>query len=317
MMLRSFVFSSILASAVAAPAVVWRQSNNGDVERFLHSSDEISASKLLDNVLDDKSGGESSLAAVVFLIGRGEDGSESLTELASSGKLPQTSGKYNDADGIFHHVSGIESIKTVVNEVTRANSEHSVLEVSLSEFNNKVEKLRESKVEMEVSENGAQTQSSSKTANRRARHLANADVLVVNVGATGDATALDNAIVNAVENEKIDSVVLSGIRSLSEVKHERYLLSKRRMNRMEQQGQRVLESRRRLEQDDNEDADNGDNNNDDMSGVYYVYMTPNILAAILFGLLFIMVTIIGVSCMGAIAGQDVFVTKLPAIGREA
>jgi len=90
---------------------------------------------------------------------------------------------------------------------------------------------------------------------------------------------------------------------------------------MKNQGQRNLESRRRrLEQEeegDGDDAANQDNNNGDMSGVYYVSMTPNILAGLLFGLLFIVVTWIGVSCMGAISGQDVYVSKMPTIGREA
>ena len=54
-----------------------------------------------------------------------------------------------------------------------------------------------------------------------------------------------------------------------------------------------------------------------MSGVYYVLMTPNILAGILFLLLFTLIAMIGLNCMGAIAGQDVFVSKMPTVGREA
>ena len=54
-----------------------------------------------------------------------------------------------------------------------------------------------------------------------------------------------------------------------------------------------------------------------MTGVYYVAMTPNILAGLLFGLLFVVITYIGVTCMGAIQGQDVFVSKMPSVGREA
>jgi hypothetical protein len=317
MKLQFCIFSSILASALAAPAVVWKQSRRAE-ERFLHSSDDLSASKLLENVLGGESN-ESSLAAVVFLVGKGDDGSESLTELASSGKLPQTFGKYNDADGIYHHVSGIESTQTVVREASRAHTEHRVLEISLSEFNGKMASLEaSSQVEMEVSENGMPAQSTSKRANRRARELAKANVLVVNVGAKEDTTAFDSAVVSAIDNDKIDAVVLSGVRSLSEVKRERYLMSSRRMNSMEEQGRRHLASRRRLEdQDQGDDAENGDNDNSDMSGVYYVSMTPNILAGILFGLLFVIIVFIGLSCMGSISGQDVYVSKQPSIGREA
>jgi hypothetical protein len=54
-----------------------------------------------------------------------------------------------------------------------------------------------------------------------------------------------------------------------------------------------------------------------MSGVYYVSMTPNILAGLLFFLLFAVVTYIGISCMGMISGVSVYETKKPSIGREA
>jgi hypothetical protein len=84
-------------------------------------------------------------------------------------------------------------------------------------------------------------------------------------------------------------------------------------------------NRRRLEDQDgdgdnqNNNGQNNQNNNggDDMTGVYYVSMTPNILAGILFTLLFTVTTYIGVTCMGMIAGQDVYVKKMPAVGREA
>jgi hypothetical protein len=75
----------------------------------------------------------------------------------------------------------------------------------------------------------------------------------------------------------------------------------------------VTDGGRRLEQQ-NDDANAG---NKDMTGVYYVQMTPNILAGILFGLLFAFIAYTGISCMGMITGQDVFVTKMPTVGREA
>mmetsp|Transcript_10649 Transcript_10649/g.21904 ORF Transcript_10649/g.21904 Transcript_10649/m.21904 type:complete len:245 (+) Transcript_10649:29-763(+) len=50
--------------------------------------------------------------------------------------------------------------------------------------------------------------------------------------------------------------------------------------------------------------------------VYYVAMTPNILAGILFGFLFVFMTIIGMSCMNDIEGQTVFVDKMPHVGKE-
>jgi hypothetical protein len=65
------------------------------------------------------------------------------------------------------------------------------------------------------------------------------------------------------------------------------------------------------------DQNDANGNNSDLSGVYYVAMTPNILAGILFMGLFTMITWIGISCMGAISGQEVFVSKMPSVGREA
>ena len=84
---------------------------------------------------------------------------------------------------------------------------------------------------------------------------------------------------------------------------------------MEKQGKRVLEARRRRL--DEQDGDEDNNDNGDMSGVYYVSMTPNILSGLLFTVLFVVVTYVGVTCMGSISGQDVYVSKMPTIGREA
>jgi hypothetical protein len=323
MKLQIGILSTLLASALAAPAVVWKNTRRAN-ESFLHTSDELSASDLLSDVLDVDSK-DSSLAAVVFLFSKGDDGSESLTELASTGKLPATAGKYNDAAGIYHHVSGIESTPIMVREASRANTGHRVLQVSLSELNSKMTSLHEksAEAEMEVNENGVQFSAQSKhnkKANKRVRDLAKANVLLVTVDPKEDASEIDQAVANTIDNAMVENVVLAGIRSLSEVKQERFLASKRRMEVMEKQGQRHLESRRRrLEQEEEGDGDDADQNNDngDMSGVYYVSMTPNILAGLLFGLLFIVVTWIGVSCMGAISGQDVYVSKMPTIGREA
>jgi len=75
--------------------------------------------------------------------------------------------------------------------------------------------------------------------------------------------------------------------------------------------QTALYSNRRLE-DAGDDANAADN-----SGVYYVNMTPNIFAGLLFMFLFTFVAYLGIACMSMIQGQDVYVNKLPSIGREA
>jgi hypothetical protein len=311
------IFSTFLASALAAPAVVWKNSRR-ESERVLHSSDQLKASDLLKDALDVQ-GSDSSLAGVVFLVGKGDDGSETLSELASTGKLPVTASKYDDANAIYHHVSGIESTNSMVREAGRANSGHRVLQVSLSEFNSKLTSLGEPapEVEMVVAENGMVSKSA-KHAHKRARELASADIFVVKVDAKEDPSLIDSAVVKAIESEHVENVVLAGIRSLNEVKRERYLLSKRRVEIMEQEGSKVIEAqRRRLDQEEQQGDEGDGNSSGDLSGVYYVAMTPNILAGILFGLLFTVITWIGITCMGAIQGQEVFVSKMPSIGREA
>lgn len=253
--------------------------------------------------------------SVVFLVGKDESGRESLSELASSGKLPATAEKYGSANGIYHHVSGIESSGAIVREAAVHTNEN-VLSISMSELHRKLESLS-SKAEMEVTVDGSEPHkitSSSKAANKRARQLQSANVLIVNIDPKDDAAEIDRTIASTIENGKVQSVVLAGVRSLQEVKRERMLASHRRQAIMQQAGERVLEARRRRRL---EDQANGDNANGDMSGVYYVAMTPNILAALLFMGLFTTIAWIGISCMGAISGQDVFVSKMPSVGREA
>eukprot|EP00536_Pseudo-nitzschia_multiseries_P011101 jgi/Psemu1/307907/fgenesh1_kg.362_\ len=312
----AFIYATLLSSVLAAPAVVWHSSeisnSNG---RVLHSSEELSASDLMKNVLSEAP--EAPLSAVVFLVGKGEDGSEQLSELASSGKLPQTSLKYNDASGVYHHVTGLQSSGVMVRETgSHVEDKNRVLEVSLNEFNSKLASL-DAPVEVEIDSNGTpKAVSTNKSVNKRARALAHADVYIVNVSAKNDASTIDSSITSAIENKKIGSVLLAGVRSVDEVKHERFLINQRRMLKMEQDGKKMMEARgrRRLEQE--EGGDNA-NDADDLSGVYYVAMTPNILAGLLFFLLFIVVTFTGISCMGDIQGGEVFVDKYPSLGREA
>jgi len=324
----AFLFATLLSSAIAAPAVVWHSSeiSNNNGQRVLHSSEDLSASDLMKNVLSEAP--EAPLSAVVFLVGKGDDGSEQLSALASSGKLPETFAKYNDASGVYHSVSGLESTGAVVREVGRVSgngdskknsNKNRVLEVSLSEFSRKLTSL-DAPVEVEIDSNGTpKASSSNKSVNKRGRALAQADIYIVNVSAKQDAAIIDSSITSAIGNKHVGSVVLAGIRSIDEVKHERFLINKRRMLKMEQDGSKIINNkngRRRLEQDANDDA-NQANGNDDMSGVYYVNMTPNILAGLLFFFMFIVVTWIGLTCMGDIQGGDTFTDKYPSLGREA
>ncbi|KAG7348191.1 hypothetical protein IV203_016896 [Nitzschia inconspicua] len=312
----TLIVATLVSTTLGAPAVVWK--NGRSEQRFLHSSEHITASDLMATALPESEAPDASSLSVVFLVGKGEDGSEQLSELASSGKLPKTSQKYSDAAGIYHHVSGIESSSTVVRDAVRASTNDRVLEVSLKELNQKLNSLDDAAtLEMEIDNQGNTIKPASKSSSKRARDLANANVCIVNVSSKGDVSDIDAAISSAIENKNVDSVILAGVRSIHEVKHERYLLSKRRMAIMEQEGNKVLDSRRRrLEQAAEGEGGNIDAS-DYLSGVYYVSMTPNILSGLLFFLLFIVIAYTGISCMGAIQGQDVFTDKMPSIGREA
>ncbi|OEU20076.1 hypothetical protein FRACYDRAFT_268166 [Fragilariopsis cylindrus CCMP1102] len=342
-------FATLLSSAIAAPAVVWQSSSTAKISssnaRSLHSSEDIHASELMKNVLTISSSEAPALSAVIFLIGKGDDGSEQLSELASGGKLPLTFAKYNDATGVYHSVSGVESTGSIVkvagNAITTEGNNNNnknknnrrVLEVTLNEFNSKLTSLDTAAVvdpvaEVEIDSNGTPSSTTStststnKRVTKRARALAQADIYIVNVNPTTDAsTQIDNSIVQAIEHKNVGAVVLGGIRSIEEVKHERFLTNQRRMTVMESNGNKIMDNRRRrLEEDGdaNDDAAQADNaNNDDLSGVYYVAMTPNILAGLLFTLLFLVVTYTGISCMGDIQGGDCFTDKYPSLGREA
>jgi len=340
-------FATLLSSAIAAPAVVWQSSSTAEISsssnaRSLHSSEDIHASELMKNVLTISSSEAPALSAVIFLIGKGDDGSEQLSELASGGKLPLTFAKYNDATGVYHSVSGVESTGSIVkvagnaitttdgNNKNKNKNHRRVLEVTLNEFNSKLTSLDTAAVvdpvaEVEIDSNGTPSSTTSTSTNKRvtkrARALAQADIYIVNVNPTTDAsTQIDNSIVLAIEHKNVGAVVLGGIRSIEEVKHERFLTNQRRMTVMESNGNKIMDNRRRrLEEDGdaNDDAAQADNANDDLSGVYYVAMTPNILAGLLFTLLFLVVTYTGISCMGDIQGGDCFTDKYPSLGREA
>lgn len=303
---------ALLPSAFAAPAIVWKSDNTAG-KSVTHSSEVVTAADIFADVLRAPRD-ESSLAAVVFLLGRSDDGTESLSTLASSGALPGVAMKYDAADCFHHHVSDVQSPFSVTRDAKRANSVHSVLEISIDEFYSKLTSLGEPSkktAEAEVTQSGI-LPPAVQQATKRAQALAEADVVVVNVESSRDATEIDSAVVRAIENPSVKNVILTGVRSFTEVKIERNVEYRRRRNLMQQAGESVgATKRRRLEQN----ANNGDSSS--MSGVYYVQMTPNIFSGLLFGALFAVVTFIGISCMGMIQGQDVYVSKLPSVGREA
>lgn len=305
----AFVLLRFICTASAAPAILWKEGVKGrDVLPTRHLSETTSASALFPATV----GHSDLLASALFLVGRSENGDEGLTELTTSGLLPNVAQKYEVADSIYYHVDGIESGAKIAKDLRQnmdANQKNRVVEASLKEFTNKLQNSEESADEVEVSPNG---QVLTKKVKKRARAVNDADVLIIRVN-QGDAPLLDAAVSAAIDSDKIGNVVLAGIRSVEEVKRERGLIARQKFGMMAKA--KGARHGRRLE-----DA-NGDDDaaaNDDYDGtIYYVNMTPNILAGILFTLFFLFISTTGIMCMSQIEGQTVYVTKMPGIGREA
>jgi hypothetical protein len=309
----ALLFAWLSSGVTASPAVVWRSGK--PAAPVVHSSNDVSVFDLLSSVMEGSD--DFAFPAVVFLVARSEDGSDGLTKLGSDGALPTVASKYDHAESIHHHVSGVESAATVVRDAGGAKSGNRPLQVTMSEFSSKLMSLAEPVQEMVMSAEGIMSKAA-KATGKRARAVNSSNMFVVNVDPNADPAAIDSAIADAIAHNDVGSVVLSAVRSIAEVKRERVLQSRRRAESMYTASRSKLlpVGSRRLE-DANGDDDNANGDDADMSGVYYVSMTPNILAGLLFFLLFAVTTYIGVSCMGMISGQTVYVTKMPSIGREA
>lgn len=223
---------------------------------------------------------------VVFLLGRDESGNEGLTALTTSNSIPKVAERYSEASAVHHYVRGIESVDSLV---AQTNAERK----SLLEFNS-----------LPVDE---------KTS----------DVTVVNLASASPAE-IDAAVSSALNDASVDTVILTSVRGVSEVKLERDVAN--RKNYYDQMKQSVAnakiknmqkmatqQNRRRLEDRDNEN-ENGDGSTD---GIYFVNFTPNIFSGLLFFGFFIFITFVGFGCLNMIVGQqDNYVSKYPAIGKE-
>jgi hypothetical protein len=305
------VLSCLLGYALGAPAIVWKSGKDLS-ESVIHSSNAVDAASVLSEVIHD-SGDASSLNTAIFLLDRTDSGSERLSELASSGSLSGIASKYNKAHCIHHHVTGIESPFAMASLARR--HEPSSVEISLSEFFSLTSE-KPTKAEIQIDSMGIEEEAA-----KRAELLNTASVVVVKIPASTESEEIDRVVVDAIENSKIQNVMLAGLRSTEEVKDERIIANRRRMSGQQKASNSILlGNRRRLEEGGgDDDANNGNNNGggNDMEGVYYVHMTPNIFAGILYAIFFAFVAITGFQCMGMIQGQDVYVKKMPTIGREA
>ena len=265
----STILAALIASAAAAPAIVWK---SGESSAQIHSSDLTGIRSLVES--------ESSLASVVFVIDRDEHGSDGLTVLTTAGSLPEVAAKYSDASSVHHSVRGIDTVQKVLKDL--GNPTASTLEEYQDEIN---------EVKAAVNHDGSQKVSG--------------NVLVVTVPNSASPADIDATVKAAIEDSKVGSVVLTSVRGISEVKFERDLKAKEDYFNTQKRF-----SRRRLE-----DGNDDDNSSSDV--LYFVNFTPNIFSGVMFFFFFSAVTFTGISCMGMIAGQEVYVTKYPTIGREA
>ena len=287
--------ATTLSVAAAAPAIVWK--NGASSAAPNHTSEPIDARSLMASSVAGES--SSALAAVVFVVGRDTDGSEGLRKLASEGKLPSVHERYSAADSIHHQVNGVESARTVARDA-RSDYNGKVVEVTLDEFNRKLSSMAQNTAAVPEGK-------VNKNEQKRRRAIAEADVLIVSV--SPNDSSIDSSITSAIDSDLIQSVVLSSVRSVDEVKHARKLAVANKLTK--------TSPRRRLEDEaNNENANNQNNAQQNMDGVYYVNMTPNIFAGLLFFFMFAFTAHLGLSCMNMIEGQDVYVKKMPHIGRE-
>ena len=302
-LLTSAILTSFLVSTGAAPAIVWKGKQDSS-PKAQHISESVHVSSVISSTF---SKDESSLD-VFFFIGRNTDGSEALTTLASSGGLPNVSSIYENAESVNHNVDNIESSHFIASKAKELfeepKSTGKVLEISLSELDKKLSGVQIPTINKDST-------SGEKKKHRRALSLDRASIVIVKTDAS-ESSQLDAAVTRAVKSEIVANVILAGQRSNIEVKEERDNAARRRVLHLTGKS-KYTQSSRRLE-----DAEDDDNNNEDLSGVYYVNMTPNIFAGLLFTMFFLFITQVGIGCMGGIQGPpDLYVQKYPTIGREA
>lgn len=319
MMKSMLLLAAVAASVSAAPAIVWKSGSSSSSTGPSHFSNAIDARSLLTSVVgnegernNDSSSTSSSLAAVIFLIGRSADGSEGFDSLASSGKIPGVQGRYLKADEVHHHVRGVESARTMASDARDAiggGAGVRVAQVSMAEFQRKLNSIA-----AVVARGEDETMKVSKAEQRRRLAISEADVLIVTVGVNEDPTNIDAAIISAIDSSVVRNVVLSSIRSTAEVKHARKLAVGEKFAKKARSANNHSSNNRRRLQD--EDAAEDSDSSSSTQGIYYVNMTPNIFAGLLFFFMFAFTAHLGLSCLNMIEIQDTFVTKYPHIGRE-
>ncbi|GAX21200.1 hypothetical protein FisN_26Lh158 [Fistulifera solaris] len=287
-----YLLSCLFATTTAAPALVWK--NGTSQTPTMHHSEDISIQSLLPQQ-----------QGVVFVLQRRSDGEEALSAMAS--QLTQTATV--PAHCQHHSVTGVTSAHLLARSVT------SSAEVTLEEYVQLPQVIQQLKTASKANNKV------SMKSKQRAQALETATVLFVTVDTEQDnLQQLDQAVVQAIHKEP--HVVLTAVRSLQEINQEKEQAMQYTMQMHREAGRVQAAQRRRLEEDaDQQGQDNAQENmqinNNQYEYMVLVHMTPNILSGILFTILFATITLIGITCMGSIQGQDVYVKKMPSIGREA
>lgn len=267
----------------STPAIVWNKFSIDSSSPTTYSSEPIDLTTLVSANTAFSSVKESEdliYSTVIFVLDRKGDGTDGLSRLLYQGpeKIPNIAAKYEQAHSIHAHVSGVKGHVSVTNEVQQVTHyPERVKAVSINEFERKLTKWNDKTL---------------------------ATILIVKVPNRVPRDEIDVIVNSAIDHSNIHSVILLGVRSLDEVRYEKTRFSNK------------VPRRRHLEDQGNNNQDN----NDDYytpSGIYYVMMTPNIMAGILFMLFFTFATNIGIMNLNMISATDVYVKKYYSIGKEA
>jgi hypothetical protein len=274
---------------------------------------------------------------VMFLLERdSKTGQELLTSMTPM--LQQTLQQAHTTPKQYSHVSGVESGAHVLKKckaATTATSNMNPVLVNLNELGYKLNHTllssSSSEKEMIMDVLGDATLSLPPVKNNKAtvkktkrnRMIEASNFVIVTVPHNIPVDVLDATVVQTIQHEHVQTIVLSSVRSVQEVKYERQLSMKRQLldkaiivdSTTAQTTTTTTDPyHRRLDQQNN---NNNYNYGTNLSGTYYVQMTPNIFSGLLFFGMFTVIAMIGVSCMNMITGQDVYVSTMPSIGREA
>lgn len=208
--------STLLTSALAAPAVVWTKSSTSSDSAVstTHSSDPTSLTSLLAPYTSQPG------SHLVLVLGRTDEGNDALTTLASSDQLPKVSQAYGKADTVHHYVKGNESPHVLSKQLEDMHD--LFIETDMSKFSLK-----------EIEEEGE-------------------GVTLVHVPWSSPASAIDALVAQALTMEALSSVTLTSIRPLTEVLLERDLAQKAQYAQFAKEANTASTHRRRLE-DANDD----------------------------------------------------------------